>query len=94
MEEYWAQLEEAASCAKVIKVDMSVHSAGACRALAVGFSKNPLLSEVTLLDVPKDLVESVRETLCTNTVLTVTVSDKCIEFPPVLFVTAQHHTAL
>ena len=85
IEEYWAQLEEAASCAKVVKVKVDVHSdfsnsvddnvCRASRALAAGFSKNPLLREVELRQVPEELVESVRGTLCTNTALAVKVSD-------------------
>ena len=83
-EQDWAQLEEAASCAQVVKVEVNVgdefsasldDSAGASRALAAGFSKNPLLREVELWDVPEELVESVRGTLCTNTALAVNVSD-------------------
>ena len=84
-EEDWAQLEEAASCAQVVKVKVDVYSklsnsvddnvCRASRALAAGFSKNPLLTEVELLGVPKELVESVRGTLCTNTALSVNVSD-------------------
>ena len=75
-EEDWAQLEEAASCAQVFKVKVDVdYSARASRALAAGFSKNLLLTEVELGLVPKKLVESVRGTLCANTVLTVEVSD-------------------
>ena len=78
-EEDWAQLEEAASCAQVVKVKVDVgNSARASRALAAGFSKNPLLRDVELRRVPKGLVESVRGTLCTNTTLTVSVSDKFI----------------
>ena len=75
-EEYWAQLEEAASCAQVVKVKVDVvYSARGSRVLAAGFSKNPLLAEVELGQVPKELVESVRGTLCTNTAITVKVSD-------------------
>ena len=85
-EEDWAQLEEAASCAKVVKVKVDVKGhfasdsdcARASRALATGFSKNPLLREVELEWVPEELVESVRGTLCTNTTLTVKVSDKSV----------------
>ena len=75
-EEDWAQLEEAASCAQVVKVKVDVwYSARASRVLAAGFNKNPLLTEVELRRVPKELVESVRGTLCTNTAVTVKVSD-------------------
>ena len=77
-EEDWAQLEEAASSAQVVKVKVDVGSARASRALAAGFSKNALLTEVELRWVPKELVESVRGTLCTNTALTVNVSDTYI----------------
>ena len=80
-EEDWAQLEEAASCAQVVKVKLDVdRSARASRVLAAGFSKNPLLTEVELGQVPKELVESVRRTLCTNTALTVNVSDEHIPY--------------
>ena len=73
-EEDWSQLEEAASCAQVVKVKvLGVRSARASRALAAGFSRNSVLREVTLIMVPKELVASVRETLCTNAALTVTV---------------------
>ena len=79
-EEDWAQLEEAASCAQVVKVKVDVeYSARASRALAAGFSKNPLLREVELEWVPEELVESVRGTLCTNTAITVEVNDKVIQ---------------
>ena len=75
-EEDWAQLEESASCAQVVKVKVDVeYSAKASRVLAAGFSKNPLLREVALWRVLKELVESVRGTLCTNTALSVNVSD-------------------
>ena len=78
-EEDWAQLKEAASCAQVVKVKVNVdYSARASRALAAGFSKNPLLREVELVRVPEELVESVRGTLCTNTTLTVNVSDSSV----------------
>ena len=75
-EKYFARLEEKASCAQVVKVKVDVYNARASRALAAGFSKNPLLTEVELALVPKELVKSVRRTLCTNTALTVKVSDK------------------
>ena len=71
-EEYWAQLEEAASCAQVVKVKMDVKGilcpdhARVSRALAAGFSKNPLLTEVELGEVQEELVESVRGTLCSQ----------------------------
>ena len=78
-EEDRAQLEEAARCAQVVKVKVDVdYSARASRALAAGFSKNPLLREVELRRVPEELVESVRGTLCTNTTLTVNVSDSFV----------------
>ena len=87
-EEYWAQLEEVASCAQVVKVKVNVgdefsdsvddNVCRASRALAAGFSENPLLREVELGQVPEELVESVRGTLCTNTTLTVNVSDSFV----------------
>ena len=42
----------------------------ASRVLAVGFSKNILLREVTLSGVPSKLVDSVERTLSMNTALT------------------------
>ena len=73
-EEDWAQLEEAASCVQVVKVEVDVWGrARASKALAAGFSRNSVLREVTLGQVPKELVESVRGTLCTNTALTVNI---------------------
>ena len=48
--------------------------ARASRALAAGFNKNPLLTEVELGEVPKGLAESVRGTLCTNTALSKSVT--------------------
>ena len=54
-EEDWAQLEDAASCAQVVKVKVDVkYSARGSRVLAAGFSKNPLLTEVELGQVPKE----------------------------------------
>ena len=67
-EEDWAQLEEAASYAQVIKVKVDVwYCDRASRVLASGLSKNSLLQKVELQSVPKELVESVRRTLCTDT---------------------------
>ena len=67
-EEDWAQLEEAASYAQVIKVKVDVwYCDRASRVLASGLSKNSLLQNVELQSVPKELVESVRRTLCTDT---------------------------
>ena len=78
-EGYCSQLEEAASCAQVVKAMVNVgYSARASRALAAGLSKNSLLTEVELEWVPKELVESVQGTLCTNTALIVKVSDEYI----------------
>ena len=79
-EKDWAQLEEAARCGKVVKMMVNVgHSARASRTLAAGFRKNTLLTEVKLGEVPKKLVESMREILCTNSALTVKVSDIMVE---------------
>ena len=73
-EEDCAQLEEAVSCAQVVKVKvMAMYNARASRALAAGFSRNSVLREVTLWDVPMELVQSLRGTLCTNAALAVTV---------------------
>ena len=73
-EEDWAQLEEAASCAQVVKANVNVRdSARASRALAAGFSRNSVLREVTLRRVPEELMASLRGMLCTNIALTVNV---------------------
>ena len=74
-EEEWAQLEEAASCAQVVKVEVNVwYSDQASRVLAAGFRKNKVLREVTLSRVPsKELVDSVKRTLNMNTALTTVV---------------------
>ena len=70
-EEEWAQLEEAASCAQVVKVKMDVaDSDRVSRILADGFKKNKILREVTLSRVPEELVDSVKKTLGMNTALT------------------------
>ena len=70
-EEEWAQLEEAASCAQVVKVEVDVnYSDHANRVLAAGFKKNKILREVTLLRVAEELVDSVERTLSMNTALT------------------------
>ena len=70
-EEEWAQLEEAASCAQVVKVEVDVQGSDrASRILAAGFKKNKILREVTLSRVPEELVDSVERTLSMNTALT------------------------
>ena len=72
-EEEWAQLEEAASCAQVVKVKVDVWGSDrASHVLAAGFKKNKILREVTLSRVPEELVDSVERTLSMNTALTVT----------------------
>ena len=72
--EEWAQLDEAASCAQVVKVEVDVcHSDQASRVLASGFRKNKVLREVTLSRVPEKLVESLKRTLSMNTALTTVV---------------------
>ena len=73
-EEEWAQLEEAAPCAQVVKVEVDVEfSDRASRVLAAGFRKNTVLREVTLSRVPEKLVESVKRTLSKNTALTTVI---------------------
>ena len=70
-EEEWAQLEEAVSCAQVVKVEVDVaFSDQASRVLAAGFRKNKVVREVTLSCVPEKLVESVKMTPSMNTALT------------------------
>ena len=78
-EEEWAQLEEAASCAKVVKVEMKVWSsdqdsrARASTVLAAGLVKNKVLKEVGLSYVPKEVEGSVRQILQSNRELAVVV---------------------
>ena len=73
-EEEWAQLEEAASCARVVKVKVDVQgSDGASRVMAAGFSKNKVLKKVTLTHVPTTLVDSVKRSLSMNTELTTVI---------------------
>ena len=73
-EEEWAQLDEAASCAQVVKVEVDVNfSDRASSVLAVGFRKNKVVREVTLSYVPKKVVDSVKRTLSMNTALTTVV---------------------
>ena len=70
-EEEWAQLEEAASCAKVVKVEVTVGGSDqGSRALAAGFRRNDILREVELTEVLEELVETVAKTLSMNTALT------------------------
>ena len=73
-EEESAQLEEAASCAQVVKVEVDVKfSDRASHVLAAGFRKNKAVREVTLSCVPSQLVESVKRTLSMNAALTTVV---------------------
>ena len=73
-EEEWAQLEEATSCAQVVKVEVDVwRSDRASHVLAAGFRKNKVVREVTLSHVPSKLVDSVKRTLSMNTALTTVV---------------------
>ena len=84
-EEEWAQLEEVASCAKVVKVEVDVRgSARASTVLADGLVKNKVLKEVELSNVPKEVVEEVRQTLQSNTELTVVVRSLLLyaDMPP------------
>ena len=73
-EEEWAQLEETASCAQVVKVKVGVQGSDrTSHVLAAGFRKNKVVREVTLSCVPEELVESVKRTLTMNTALTTVV---------------------
>ena len=78
-EEEWAQLEGAASCAKVLKVEVDVRcsdrdeSARFSSTLAAGLARNKILREVQLTGVPEEAKMSVREALCSNTALSVDV---------------------
>ena len=81
LSEEWAQLEETASCAQVVKVEVDVDfSNRASRVLAAGFRKNKVLREVALSRVPQELVDSVERTLNMNTALTnISVTDQELE---------------
>ena len=73
-EEECAQLEGAASCAKVLKVEVDVaENDRFSSALAAGLARNKVLREVQLTEVPEKAKMSVRETLYSNTALTVDV---------------------
>ena len=85
-EEEWAQLEEAASCAQVVKVEVNVLGSDVmvsdykiesdgkgCTVLAAGLVRNKILKEVEFIGVPIDVEETVREILQSNTELTVVV---------------------
>ena len=66
----------AASCAKVLKVEVDVlGSDRGARALAAGLMKNKVLREVKLYMVPEEEHESLRETLCLNSELSVFISE-------------------
>ena len=73
-EEEWAQLEGAASCAKVLKVEVDVllsigdHARG-FTTLAAGLVRNKALRDVELKNVPEEVKLSLRETLHSNTQL-------------------------
>ena len=77
-EEEWAQLERAASCAKVKKVKVDVeYSYGdntrGCAVLAAGLVRNITLQKVKLKNVPEEEKESLKETLYSNTQLSVKI---------------------
>ena len=80
-EEEWAQLEEAASCAQVVKVEvMKVYglqglgNGKGCTVLASGLVRNKELKEAEFTGVPRYVEENVREILQANTELTVVVT--------------------
>ena len=76
-EEEWAQLEEAASCAQVVKVEVIfvgfMSDAKGYTVLAAGLIRNKVLKEAEFTGVPKDVKEKVREILQSNAELTVVV---------------------
>ena len=73
-EEEWAQLEEAASCAQVVKVEVYGGDGKGCTVLAAGLIRNKVLKEVEFIGVPRNVKETVREILQSNTKLTVVVT--------------------
>ena len=73
-EEKWDQLKEAASCARIMKVEVNVFgSYEASDLLAISFMRNKVIREVTLSCVPVGQVESLKRTLSMNTALTTVV---------------------
>ena len=78
-EEEWAQLEKAASCAQVVKVEVTVlglshvSDGKGCTVLAAGLVRNKILKEIEFTNVPRNVKETVREILQSNTELTVLV---------------------
>ena len=77
-EEEWAQLERASSHAKVLKVEVDVQNsygdtARVCTVLAAGLVRNITLQEVELRNAPEEVKESFKDTLCSNTQLSVKV---------------------
>ena len=74
-EEEWAQLEGAASCAQVMKIEVNMKGFQSKRStvLAAGLVRNKVLKEVEFVGVPKDVEETLREILQSNTELTVVV---------------------
>ena len=77
-EEEWAQLEEAASCAQVMKVEVKVYAlqgdGKGFTVLAAGLVRNKELKEAEFTGVPKYVEENVREILQANKELTVVVT--------------------
>ena len=75
-EEEWAQLEKAASCAQVEKIEVNMRGfqSKCSTVLADGLVRNKVLKEVEFIGVPKDVEEMLREILQSNTELTVVVS--------------------
>ena len=88
-EEEWVQLEGAASCAKVLKVEVNVDRRDRCaRALAAGLVKNKVLQKVELTVVPKEAKKSVIQILQLNPDLTVVVREPINFFDPYITISA------
>ena len=66
-EEEWAQLERAASCAKVKKVEVDVQysygdTARGCTVLAAGLFRNKLHPKMEIKNAPEEVKESLKKT--------------------------------
>ena len=74
-EEQWKEAEEAAATAKVEKVRLwfneSTQRQRAVHALTAGLARNTFVRDIKLRRVPVEMIESVRQTLSTNSRVTV-----------------------
>ena len=74
-EEQWKEAEEAVATAKVQVVDLwfneeSTQRQRAVQTLTAGLARSTFVRVITLLHVPVEMIESVRQTLSTNSSVT------------------------